>query len=119
LLAEIGDVKMRSARSHFASNFFACAGFDIATQQFSSVHEIARSKADLIVLCSSDQEYLELATKVAAGLKALGRTTPLIVAGNPDSAEQLLAAGVAGFIHIRSNPIEVLTSWQQQLRVEA
>ena len=27
LLAEIGDAKMRAARSNFAANFFACAGF--------------------------------------------------------------------------------------------
>ena len=47
LLAEIGDVKMRSARSQFAANFFGCAGFDIATQRFDSVAEIAADDADL------------------------------------------------------------------------
>ena len=118
LLAEIGDVKVRSARSHFAANFFACAGFDIVTQRFSNAHEIAGNDADLLVLCSSDQEYLELATKVTTDMKALGRTTPVIVAGNPDSAEQMRAAGVEDFIHIRSNPIEVLTSWQQRLGIK-
>jgi methylmalonyl-CoA mutase len=119
LLAEIGDVKMRGARSTFATNFFACAGFDIVTQRFESVDEIAGSDADLIVLCSSDAEYLDVATKLALKLKALGRTTPVIVAGNPESAEQLRAAGVADFIHVRSNPIEVLTKWQQQLGIKA
>ena len=34
LLAAFGDVKMRAARSTFASNFFACAGFEIVTQRF-------------------------------------------------------------------------------------
>ena len=43
----------------------------------------------------------------------------MIVAGNPESAEQLRAAGVADFIHIRSNPIDVLTNWQQQLGIKA
>ena len=42
----------------------------------------------------------------------------MIVAGNPDSAEQLRAAGVADFIHVRSNPIEVLTTWQQRLGIK-
>jgi methylmalonyl-CoA mutase len=119
LLAEIGDVKMRSARSNFAANFFACAGFDIVTKQFQSADEIAASDADLIVLCSSDPEYLELVTELSLGLRALGRKTPVIVAGNPESAEELRAAGVADFIHIRSNPIEVLTTWQQQLGIRA
>jgi methylmalonyl-CoA mutase len=119
LLAEFGDVKMRSVRSVFAANFFACAGFDIVTQRFSDADEVAASAADLIVLCSSDPEYLTLATELYLKLKALGRETPVIIAGNPECAEQLRAAGVADFIHIRSNPIEVLTIWQQKLGIKA
>ena len=119
LLAEFGDVKMRSARSNFAANFFACAGFDIVTQRFASADGIAAIDTDLIVLCSSDSEYLVLATKLAAKLRTLGRMTPIIVAGNPESAQQLRTAGVADFIHARSNPIEVLTNWQQQLGIKA
>ncbi len=119
LLAEFGDLKMRSARSSFAANFFACAGFDIASQRFESADEIAACDADLIVLCSSDPEYLGTATKLALELAALGRKTPVIVAGNPESAERLRAAGVADFIHVRSNPIEVLTQWQQRLGIKA
>lgn len=115
LLAEFGDVKMRGARATFASNFFACAGFAIAMQCFDSANNIAAADADLIVLCSSDVEYLEMATAVAAKLQVLGRETPVIIAGNPESTEQLRAAGVADFVHIRSNPIEVLTNWQQRL----
>ena len=118
LLAEFGDAKMRGARSNFAANFFGCAGFEIVTQKFSSVNDIATSDADLIVLCSSDPEYLSLATEVIAGLKKLGREIPLIVAGNPESAEQLRAAGVADFVHMRSNPIELLTTWQQRLEIK-
>jgi len=118
LLAEIGDAKMRSTRSNFATNFFACAGFDLVAKRFSSTDKIAASDADLIVLCSSDAEYLALATEVIARLKALGRKTPVIVAGNPDSVEQLQAAGVADFVHLRSNPIEFLAKWQQRLGIK-
>ena len=64
LLAEVGDVKMRSARSSFAPNFFASAGFDIVTQRFESADEIAAGDADLIVLCSSDSEYAGLAAEL-------------------------------------------------------
>jgi methylmalonyl-CoA mutase len=119
LLAEFGDVKMRAARSTFAANFFACAGFEIATEKFSSADEIATCDADLIILCSSDAEYLDMATGLARKLSELGRMMPVIVAGNPETAEQLRAAGVADFIHVRSNPIEVLTAWQQRLGIKA
>ncbi len=118
LLAEFGDVKMQAARATFASNFFACAGFTITLQRFDNASGIAAADADLIVLCSSDAEYLEMTTALVPKLKALGRETPVIVAGNPESAEQLRAAGVADFIHIRSNPIEVLTDWQRRLGIK-
>jgi methylmalonyl-CoA mutase len=118
LLARIGDPKMRSARSNYAANFFGCAGFALVTQRFSSADGIAASNADLIVLCSSDPEYLALATEVISKLKALGRETPVIVAGYPDSAEQLQAAGVADFVHMRSNPIELLAKWQRRLGIK-
>jgi methylmalonyl-CoA mutase len=118
LLAEIGDAKMRSARSNFAANLFACAGFDLVAKRFSHVERIAAFDADLIVLCSSDAEYLALATEVTAKLKLLKRETSVIVAGYPDSVEQLQAAGVADFVHLRSNPIELLAKWQQRLGIK-
>ncbi len=51
-------------------------------------------------------------------LKALGRKTPVIVAGNPENAEQFRAAGIAEFVHMGSNPLEVLTKWQQRLGIK-
>jgi methylmalonyl-CoA mutase cobalamin-binding subunit len=61
---------------------------------------------------------LALATELLTKLKALGRKTPVIVAGNPESAAQLTAAGVAEFVHVRSNPIELLAKLQQQLGIK-
>jgi len=122
LLAEIGDVKMRSARSNFAANFFGCAGFKIVTQRFDRVDEIAdaaKNDADILVLCSSDPEYPALVTALIARLAELGRNVPVIVAGYPDSVEQLKTAGVADFVHVRSNPIETLTKWQQQMGIKS
>ncbi len=118
MLAEIGDAKMRAARSNFAANFFACAGFEIATMRFKKAEEIAEAEGDLIVLCSSDAEYAALVAEYAAKLKKLGRETPVIVAGYPANAEALAAAGVADFIHVRSNAMEVLTKWQERLGVK-
>jgi methylmalonyl-CoA mutase len=118
LLAEIGDAKMRAARSNFAANFFACAGFHIVTQRFDSADEIAVVPADLVVLCSSDPEYLAVATEFVSRVHALGRSTPILVAGNPETSEQIKAAGVADFVHVRSNSIELLTKWQHHLQIK-
>jgi len=117
LLAEIGDVRMRAARSNFAANFFACAGFEIVARRFKKAEEIAAADADLIVLCSADQEYAALASALLAQLRALGRKTPVIVAGNPENAVELRAAGIADFVNLRSQPLEFLTKWQESLLV--
>jgi methylmalonyl-CoA mutase len=117
LLAEFGDVKMSGARANFAANFFACAGFDIHAQRFATPEEIAATNADLIVLCSSDAEYLVLAAFLMPALKAIGSEAPVLIAGRPDTEDQLKAAGIADFVHIRTNPIEFLNDWQHRLRI--
>jgi len=117
LLAEIGDAKMRVLRSNFAMNFFACAGFAITVKRFKGAAELSKAEADLIVLCSSDTDYYRIATRLTPRLKMLGRSTPVIVAGYPEDAEELRAAGVADFVHLRSNPIDLLKKWQERLGV--
>ncbi|HYD43137.1 MAG TPA: methylmalonyl-CoA mutase family protein [Anaeromyxobacter sp.] len=105
LLLTRGDVKMRGARAGFCLNFFGCAGFDIVEG------DALLADADLVVLCSSDAEYLALAQEVCPKVKV-----PVIVAGNPkDQLEALKAAGVQGFVHIQSDAVETLTHWQDRL----
>lgn len=118
LLAEIGDVKMRMARSNFVANFFACAGLETLTRRFKKAGEIASAEADLIVLCSSDEEYADLASELMEAMKAADRSTPAIVAGNPKNAEQLSATGIADFVHLRSKPVEMLTKWQERFGIK-
>lgn len=108
LLLERGDLTIRQARSQFSQNLFGCAGFEIAISS-----EYERSDADLIVLCSSDPEYLTLAEEVCPKVKQ-----PVVVAGDPKAQiDQLTATGVQGFIHIRSDAITVLTEWQERLGI--
>jgi methylmalonyl-CoA mutase len=110
LLLESGDLKMRKARSGFSANFFGCAGFEI------QIADELAGDPDVVVLCSADPEYAALAPRVIQELRNAGKTTPVIVAGNPaDSIAQLKQAGVADFVHVRSNAAEVLRAWQQRL----
>ncbi len=118
LLAEMGDLKMRKARSSFAADFFGCAGFRIYREYFADAAALASAAsaigADAVVLCSSDSEYAFLANAAIQALKG----TPLVIAGFPEDAiEQLREYGVAGFIHSRSNAAETLAAWQDRLGV--
>ncbi len=109
LLLERGDPRMRTARAGFCLNFFGCAGFEIVQA------EELDPGADLVVLCSSDPEYLALAREVCPRAKV-----PVLVAGNPkDQIEALQAAGVQGFVHIQSDAIQTLTQWQDRLGLKA
>ncbi len=105
VLLKRGDLRMRMARANFCINFFGCAGFDIV-----EADELG-APGDLVVLCSSDAEYLDFARDVCSRVAA-----PVLVAGNPrDGIEKLEALGVQGFVHVQSNAAETLTEWQRRL----
>ena len=123
LLLEMGDLKMRKARAGFVTNFFGCAGFRVeavhAADTAQALAEIDERKPDALVLCSSDEQYLALAEALLKALQGRGSKLPVIVAGYPkDAMAALTAAGVAEFVHIRSNAVEVLTAWQSRLGVK-
>lgn len=118
LLSEFGDVKMRSARSQFAAEFLGCAGFSSQTRCFDRAEQIALSDADVIVLCSSDQEYLAMTEELMPMMKKHVNGAQVIVAGNPECAEQLRKLGVTDFIHLRSNAVEVLARLEERMGIE-
>ena len=104
LLLQRGDLKMRMARANFCMNLFGCAGFEVRSSD-------KLEAADLVVLCSSDAEYLALAKEIIPQTKA-----PVIVAGNPkEQIEALRAAGVKDFVYVGVNAVEVLSKWQEAL----
>ena len=117
-LLMFGDAKMRRARAEFVTEFYQCAGFAIVRPPvFATVADavaaIAAEKPDVVVLCSSDAEYPGLAAQICPKVKA-----PVIVAGFPkDAIDQLKQAGVAEFVHIKSNALETLTAMQAKLGI--
>ncbi|HKM93475.1 MAG TPA: methylmalonyl-CoA mutase family protein [Prolixibacteraceae bacterium] len=112
----IGSLNMRKARAQFACNFFAVAGFEVQEGQGyktveDGVADAVEFGADIVVICSSDDEYAEFAPAAAEML-----IDPIIVvAGNPACKEELEAKGITNFIHVRSNLLEELKSYQKQL----
>lgn len=114
----IGNLAMRLARSQFSSNFFSCAGYQIIDNNgFPTVEDgvtAARNAgADVVVLCSSDDEYVELAPKAFDLLK--GGKEIFVVAGAPACMDDLKAHGIEYFIHVRSNVYETLKGFNKRL----
>jgi methylmalonyl-CoA mutase len=120
-LLKVGNLAMRQARAGFATNFFGCAGYEIIDNAgFSTVEEGVKTameaKANLIVICSSDEEYATMGVEAVKSVKAQNANTLFVVAGNPtETMEVLNAAGVDGYIHVRTNVLESLTQYNDKL----
>ena len=116
----IGNLAMRQARAQFSCNFLACAGYEVIDNLgFQSVEEgveeALKAKADIVVLCSSDDEYAEYAVPA---LKALDNRAIFIVAGAPACMDDLKAAGIENFIHVRCNVLDTLKEYNEKLGIK-
>jgi methylmalonyl-CoA mutase len=115
----IGSLAMRKARAQFSSNFFAVAGFEVIEgkgycEVNDGIRDAVQAKADIIVVCSSDEEYVTFAPQV----KEQAGKIIVVVAGFPkEIMETLKAAGLEHFIHVKSNVLETLTAFQKELGI--
>ena len=120
-LLTYGNLAMRKARSGFATNFFGVAGYEIIDNAgFKTAEEginaALESKADIVVMCSSDDEYAEIAEAVCNGLK--GKVKSIVLAGYPkEQVETYKGYGVDEFIHVKTNVLESLTQFQKLMGI--
>ena len=115
----IGNLAMRQARAQFSCNFLAAAGYEVVDNLgFVTVEDGVKAaldaKADIVVLCSSDDEYAEYAIPA---YRAIGDKAIFIVAGAPACTEELQAAGIVNFINVKSNVLETLKALNAKLGI--
>ena len=115
----IGNLAMRQARAQFSCNFLACAGYKVIDNLgFKTVEEgvdaALEAKADIVVICSSDDEYAEYAVPA---FKYLDGRAMFVVAGAPACMEDLKAAGIENFIHVKCNVLETLKEYNAKLGI--
>lgn len=113
----IGNLAMRLARAQFSTNFFGCAGYEIIDNLgFETVEQgvdaALEKGADVVVLCSSDDEYETLAPEA---FKYLDGRAEFVVAGNPACTEALKAQGINDFVHVRCNVLDTLRDFNRRL----
>jgi methylmalonyl-CoA mutase len=121
-LLTYGNLAMRKARSGFSTNFFGVAGYEIIDNVgFESAEQGVKAaleaKADIVVLCSSDEEYADITEAACKGLK--GKVKSIVVAGNPkEMIETFKGYGVDEFIHVKTNVLDCLTKYQKLFGIE-
>ncbi len=115
----IGNLAMRQARAQFSCNFLAAAGYQVIDNLgFPTVEEgvdkALEAGADIVVLCSSDDEYAEYAIPA---YKYLNGRAMFVVAGAPACADELKAAGIENFIHVRVDQLKTLKEYNAKLGI--
>ena len=115
----IGNLAMRQARAQFSCNFLAAAGYKVMDNLgYKTVEEgvdaALEANADIVVICSSDDEYAEYAIPA---FQYLNGRAMFVVAGAPACSEDLKAAGIENFIHVKSNQLETLRAYNAKLGI--
>jgi len=115
----IGNLAMRLVRSQFSSNFLACAGYKVIDNLgfetvMQGIEAANKANADIIVLCSSDDEYAVFAPEAH---KLIVDKKILIIAGAPACMETLKAQGITNFINKKSNVLETLQHFNKLLNI--
>jgi len=115
-----GNLAMCRARAQFSSNFFAVAGIKVVdNNRFSTIEEGVQAalaaKADIVVACSADDEYLENVPKIA---QLIGDKAIVVVAGDPECRPALEEQGIKNFIHVKCNVLDTLKEYQKALGIK-
>ncbi|MCU0823063.1 MAG: methylmalonyl-CoA mutase family protein [Leptospira sp.] len=119
-LLTIGDLTMRKARASFSANFIGCLGYEIQDNLgFANIQEgVSKAKefgADIVVLCSSDEEYANLLQPFSEEMKAKLPNAWKILAGYPkDLIQKAESLGIDDFIHMKRNTIEFMEKAQSK-----
>lgn len=114
-----GNLAMCRARAQFSSNFFACAGIKVIdNNRFATINEGVKAaldaKAEIIIACSSDEEYADAVPQIAELLENKGI---LVVAGAPACENELREKGITHFVSVRNNVLETLKQYQTELGI--
>ncbi len=124
LLLEYGDnVVIRKARATFSFRFFGTSGFNViegpvAYNTEEGVNLAAERDAEIVVLCSSDDDYAATGEAFAKAFKDKMPDKKLVLAGYPaEIIDRLKTAGFDEFVHLKSNAIETLRNFQKQLNI--
>ncbi|MCB1172119.1 MAG: hypothetical protein KDK39_01080 [Leptospiraceae bacterium] len=117
-----GHPVMRRARASFSANFFGCAGYEITDNPGFQNFEEARSalqarQYDIVVLCSSDEDYQMEGPQLLPQIKGLQAESELVIAGQLADPDTLGPVGSFTTIHARSNLLALLQDFQHRLGI--
>lgn len=118
-VVNFGPISAYKARADFVTDFFEVGGFHVNhSEGFNLVSDaikaIKLSKAKIIAICSTDDQYPELVPVLSKKIKLIDSNKTVLLAGNPTSEDKssYKQFGVDDFIHLRVNNFEMLENLQ-------
>lgn len=121
-LTSFGNLTMRKARAAFSYDFIGVSGFKVlAEQSFNNVEKAAErsatSDSDVVIICSSEEDYDASALLFVKAFRALNKDKVLLLAGNPvNLLDALTEAGLDGCIHMKSDVIQIISGIQKKVQ---
>lgn len=120
----LGELKKHKARADFISGLLSAGG--IHAERSGEIESISAaidfvnsSSAKQFVICGDQAAYNTFGPELAQEI-ASGHDVKLYLAGIPEEGEnEWKAAGIRGFLHIRSNAYQVLSSILQEMEAAA
>ena len=115
-LATMGPLKQFKGRADFSRAFFEVGGFEIIYPNgFATTDEAIKSaldsKAQAVVICSTDDTYPELVPPIVSGIKEKSKDITVILAGYPkDQIEEHKKSGVDDFIYLGVDAHQIISS---------
>ncbi|WP_165731153.1 methylmalonyl-CoA mutase family protein [Polaribacter sp. 20A6] len=120
-LASYGNLTMRKARAAFAYDFIGVSGFDVHQEESFANAEVAatesaKSNSNVVVICSSDEDYNATAVDFVKTFRAIDTDKVLLLAGAPKNMDELTAAGLDGVVNMRTDVLVVLSNIQKKVQ---
>jgi methylmalonyl-CoA mutase len=119
-LATMGPLKQFKGRADFSRAFFEVGGFEIVYPNgFANTDEAVKSaidsKAQAVVICSTDDTYPELVPQIVKGIKEKSKDVSVILSGYPkDQIEAHKKSGVDDFIYLGADAhLVISTLWKK------
>lgn len=122
-LAKIGALRDYKARAAFAERFFVAGGFEIADENcagepgkcVAEFQSISEGQSMGIVLCGGDNDYSKSAAEWAKAFASVNPAFIALAGRGGENEEKWRDAGIAPFIHIGCDGIEILTELQKRV----
>ncbi len=119
-LVSYGNLTMRKARAAFAYDFMGVSGFNILPEKSfadaeQAAKESAKSDSNVVIICSSDQDYDATALDFVKTFRAINTNKVLLLAGNPANFDALKKEGLDGVIHMKSDILQTISNVQDKV----